>query len=266
MLNFAAKTDVGTRGGENEDSMGWSTERHVWLVADGMGGHVSGRTASRIATRFLLDSAPDQDTAEQVVGAHAAIVAAAVEDESLHGMGTTIVVAKIADRTAEISWVGDSRAYLWRRGRLQQISRDHSFVELLRAQNILTEEQIRADPRGNLVTQTLGHGDPSPSTTEIALRYGDWILLCSDGLNGELEDEEIATLLAASDNVEQAVEDLVDAAITNGGRDNTSVIIIEYKNTQGLGLFWRFLYASWMPLVVGPLLAILIALLWVAVR
>jgi len=96
----------------------------------------------------------------------------------------------------------DSRAYLWRKRGLSQISRDHSFHELLRAQNILTEEQIRADPRGNLVTQTLGLGDPMPSITEVSLRYGDWILLCSDGLNGELEDSQIAAILASSDDVQ----------------------------------------------------------------
>jgi len=116
---------------------------------------------------------------------------------------STIVVAKLADDLAEISWVGDSRAYLWRKRGLSQISRDHSFHELLRAQNILTEEQIRADPRGNLVTQTLGLGDPMPSITEVSLRYGDWILLCSDGLNGELEDSQIAAILASSDDVQQ---------------------------------------------------------------
>ena len=235
MLNFAAKTDVGTRGGENEDSIGWDEERKIWFVADGMGGHVNGKTASETASKSLLESTPDKTTEEQIIGAHEAIVAAADMDQSLTGMGSTIVVAKLADNLAEISWVGDSRAYLWRRNGLSQVSRDHSFHELLRAQNILTEEQIRADPRGNLVTQTLGLGDPMPSINDVATRYGDWILLCSDGLNSELEDSQIAEILASSDNVQAAVYALVDAAITNGGRDNTSVIIIESKEAQGLG-------------------------------
>jgi len=152
MLNFAAKTDVGARKGENEDSIGWSEEHKIWIVADGMGGHVSGKTASQIATSSMLDSEPDKDTETQVVEAHEAIVAAADKDQALSGMGSTIVVAKLADNSAEISWVGDSRAYLWRGRELSQISRDHSFVELLREQDLLTEEQIRADSRGNLVT------------------------------------------------------------------------------------------------------------------
>jgi protein phosphatase len=262
MFRFAAKTDVGSRGGENEDSIAWCEERGMWLVADGMGGHVSGKTASQIACRSMLDARQDMPTTEQVVGAHEAIVAAGDADSSLSGMGSTIVVAKVAGNSAEISWVGDSRAYLWRRGSLRQLSRDHSFIELLRAQNLLTEEQIRADPRGNLVTQTLGHGDPSPSIVDIPLRYGDWILLCSDGLNGELDDAEIATILASADDVEAAVDALIAAAIANGGHDNTSVIIIECKDLSGSGLLWRIIYSQWLPLVAGALLAVIIALLF----
>ena len=266
MLNFAAKTDVGAREGENEDSIGWSEERKVWIVADGMGGHVSGKTASQIATSCMLDSEPDKDTETQVVEAHEAIVAAADKDQALSGMGSTIVVAKLADNSAEISWVGDSRAYLWRGRELSQISRDHSFVELLREQDLLTEEQIRADSRGNLVTQTLGLGDPNPSVAEVPLRYGDWILLCSDGLNGELEDAQIAEILASSENVQSAVDELVDAAIASGGRDNTSVIIIEFKDTRGLGLLWRLIDSRWLPYLLGSLLAVLFALvLWTGI-
>jgi protein phosphatase len=230
MLNFAAKTDVGSRGGENEDAIGWDEERRLWFVADGMGGHVNGKMASETASKSLLESAPDKTTEEQIVGAHEAIVAAADEDQSLSGMGSTIVVAKLVDDLAEISWVGDSRAYLWRKRGLSQISRDHSFHELLRAQN------------------------------------GDWILLCSDGLNGELEDSQIAETLASSDNVQAAVDELVDAAIINGGRDNTSVIIIEYKDAKGLGHLWRVMDARWWPFVVGPILAILFALILWAVK
>lgn len=263
MLNFAAKTDVGSRGGENEDAIGWDEERKIWFVADGMGGHVSGKTASETVGKCLLESAPDKTTEEQVIDAHEAIIAAVDKDQALTGMGSTVVVAKLVGSLAEISWVGDSRAYLWRNYGLSQISRDHSFHELLRAQNILTEEQIRADPRGNLVTQTLGLGDPVPSITEVSLRYGDWILLCSDGVNGELEDSQIAEILASSEHVQAAVDELVDAAITNGGRDNTSVIIIEFKDAKGLGHLWRFMDSRWWPFVVGPALAILFALiLW----
>ncbi len=115
MLEFAGKTDVGVRGGENEDSIGWDVERKMWLVADGMGGHANGQVASDIARTSLLESDPDKSTAAQLVEAHEAIIAAADKDGQLSGMGTTVVLAKVIGQFAEISWVGDSRAYLWRR-------------------------------------------------------------------------------------------------------------------------------------------------------
>ena len=173
MLEYAAKTDVGSRGGENEDSMGWDLDRNIFLVADGMGGHVSGKTASTIAKRIVLEADSNLSTDTQLVNAHNAIRAAADEDSSLFGMGSTIVVAKVGQRDAEIAWVGDSRAYLWRKNELSQVTRDHSFVELLRAENVLSEEQIRADPRSNLVTQTLGLGEPIPSVEIVRLHSDD---------------------------------------------------------------------------------------------
>ena len=260
MLEFAGKTDVGVRGGENEDSIGWDVERKMWLVADGMGGHASGQVASDIARTSLLESDPDKSTAAQLVEAHAAIIAVADKDGQLSGMGTTVVLAKVIGQSAEISWVGDSRAYLWRRQQLTPLTRDHSFLEVLRAQNVLTEEQLRADPRGNLVTQTLGLGDPRPSVEMTPLRFGDWILLCSDGLNDELEDTEIARILSANTNVHAAVDELIDAALHHGGRDNTSIIIIEFKGAKGRAVLWHIMGSQWLPLAIGSLLAVIFVL------
>lgn len=263
MLNFAAKTDPGVRPGENEDSIGWDEERQVWFVADGMGGHAAGKTASEIAKTSLLQADPDKPIESQLVEAHQAILAAADEDSELAGMGSTAVVAKVRGSTAEISWVGDSRAYLWRAGKLTQLSRDHSFIEVLRAQNILTEAQLRADPRGNLVTQTLGIGDPQPSVIESPLRFGDRILLCSDGLNDEVDDLQIAEILACHDDVTATVDDLVAAALDNGGRDNTSVIVIEFRGGRAMRLLWRIWESQWLPLISGAVLAVIFALvLW----
>ena len=112
-------------------------------------------------------------------------------------MGSTVVAVRIEDRHAEIAWVGDSRAYLWRSDTLRQLSRDHSYLEVLREQENLSETQLRGHPNKNLVTQTLGIGTPEPSSITEPLRRGDWLLLCSDGLNDELEDAEIAQILRA---------------------------------------------------------------------
>lgn len=264
MLHFAAKTDPGVREGDNEDSIGWDEDRKTWFVADGMGGHVAGKTASSIARTTILNADPDKPTDEQLLDAHEAIVAAGDADSQFAGMGSTVVVAKIKGRSAEIAWVGDSRAYLWRRGKLQQLSRDHSFIEVLRAQNVLTEEQLRADPRGNLVTQTLGIGDPQPSVINAPLRHGDWVLLCSDGLNDEVEDIQIAEILACHADVSAAVDELVSVALKNGGSDNTSVIIVEFKGARTKAYVERILDSRWLPLIIGAILAVIFALaLWI---
>jgi len=263
MLRFAAKTDPGKREGENEDSIGWDEERQVWFVADGMGGHAAGKTASGIAKASLLNAEPQKSMEEQLVEAHQAIVAAGDKNSAFAGMGSTAVVAKIAGRNAEIAWVGDSRAYLWRHGQLQQLSRDHSFIEILRAQNVLTEEQLRADPRGNLVTQTLGLGDPKPSVVTTPLRHGDKVLLCSDGLNDEVDDADIAEILALHSDVTEAVDKLVEVALENGGRDNTSVIVVEYSGSRGMAFLRQMLDSRWLPLIIGAMLAVFFALvLW----
>lgn len=263
MLEYAAKTDPGKREGENEDSIGWDVDRGIWFVADGMGGHAAGKTASDIARTSLLGADPAKPVSEQLVEAHEAIAEAADKDSSQAGMGSTAVVVKVDGKIAEVSWVGDSRAYLWRSGQLSQITRDHSFLELLRAQNLLTEEQLKADPRSNLVTQTLGLGDPKPSVRELPLRYGDWILLCSDGLNDEVEHDQISSILASHDDVTAAVDELVETALENGGSDNTSVIVVEYKGARGLAILWRLLDSKWLPLIIGAVLALVFALvLW----
>jgi len=259
MLNYSAKTHPGNREGENEDSIGWDESRGIWFVADGMGGHAAGKTASELARKSLLEADGSTTVASQLIAAHETIIEAADHDASLAGMGTTAVVVHFEGSRAEVSWVGDSRAYLWRRGELRQVSRDHSFLEVMRAQNLLTEEQIRADPRSNLVTQTLGLGDPQPSVETVKLRYGDWILLCSDGLNDDVSHDQMQAVLASHHDIESAVDELIATALENGGRDNTSVILIEYLGGAGLAPLWRILDSRWLPLIIGAVLAVLFA-------
>ncbi|MGI9262678.1 MAG: PP2C family protein-serine/threonine phosphatase [Woeseiaceae bacterium] len=261
MLKYFAITDPGNREGENEDSIGWDESRNIWFVADGMGGHAAGSTASDIARKSLLAADPATSVADQLVAAHQAIVDAADQNNALSGMGSTAVVVWFEGSNAEVSWVGDSRAYLWRGGQLRQVSRDHSFLEVMRAQNLLTEEQILADPRSNLVTQTLGLGDPQPSVESVALRNGDWILLCSDGLNDEVAHEQLEDILGKHHDVEAAVTELVATALDNGGRDNTSVILVEYSGGLRLAPLWRIMDSKWLPLIIGAALAVLFALL-----
>lgn len=262
MLTFAGQTEVGNRDGENEDAIGWDASQGIWFVADGMGGHVNGRTASAIVRECLLKAPEAEPIADRVLDAHRAIIDAAERDESLTGMGSTVVVARISGSKVEICWVGDSRAYRWRPRGLDRLSRDHSFVELLREQNSLSEEQVRADPRANLVTQTLGHGDPVPARRSETLQNGDRILLCSDGLNDELSDDEIALILREERDAASAVARLITTAIEHGGRDNTSAVLVDFGRAGALARFFAGLSSPWVPVIIGTALALLVVLLF----
>jgi serine/threonine protein phosphatase PrpC len=267
MSEFAALTHPGNRDGENQDSIGWDAEQRLWLVADGMGGHASGEVASRLVKQTLLEQAA-------CVGVPAAILLApeAVVRESQHldpqrGMGSTVVTAQIQERTAQIVWVGDSRAYLWRRGELQRLTRDHSYLEMLRVEENLSETALRDHQGSNVVTQALGMGTPIPSQADVPLHTGDWIILCSDGLPVELRDREIAEVLAAHDSPKAAADALLAATMQHGGRDNISVIVIPYDgpSARGTGGRWPAFKGrtfEWLAVLVGVVLAAAIALLW----
>ena len=123
------------------------------------------------------------------------VTEAAAKDEHMHGMASTIVAIQIADRIGHVVWVGDSRAYLWRGHKISHLTQDHSVVEELRVEEGLSETQVRSHPHRNQVTRVLGAGEPEPGRHDFPMRKGDWVLLCSDGLSGELRDGEIATVL-----------------------------------------------------------------------
>lgn len=271
---YAGRTHPGRRGGQNEDAIGWDESHRLWFVADGMGGHASGDVASRIVRETLLASA-DTPLAEAIRKAHTAIADAAAADTTHENMGSTVVAARINDKQGEIVWVGDSRAYLWRHKRLQLLTRDHSFLEMLRQQEDLTEEQIRGHPNRHLVTQTLGIGAPEPSSSMLSLRTRDRLLLCSDGLNDELEDKEIAEILGKHATAEAAAEALIEAALAKGGKDNVSVVVVEYDGPNGvsflkrIGQFlephWQYLQKhmrQWLPVLAGIAAALTASGLW----
>ena len=263
MVQFASHSHPGRVHDDNEDAIGSDPTRGLWLVADGMGGHASGEVASAIVRDTILNAA-ELPLPDAVVAAHRAVAAAAgAGDARYRGMGSTVVALELHDGQGEVVWVGDSRAYLWRRGTIRRLSRDHSYVELLRESNGMTEAEIRAHPHKNLVTQTLGHGDPVPSTTLVELRPHDWLILCSDGLSDELSDEEAADLLRHSRAPDDAVVQLVDAALAKGGRDNVSVVIVCIQESD-LPTPWRRLWHRaraqvWFPALLGFLAALVLA-------
>jgi PPM family protein phosphatase len=261
MTAIAGLTDTGHRSGVNQDSIGWEESRSLALVADGLGGHTGGQVASGIVKRSFLEAAGPVDLAAAVRRAHAAILEAAEADPSLRGMASTVVATHVERRTAEIVWVGDSRAYLYRAGAIRRLTRDHSMVEELRDIAGLSETQVRGHPQRNEVTNVLGAGEPVPGVAQLPLSRGDWILLCSDGLSGELRDEEIAAVLAAASSPADAAERLIKAALEHGGRDNVSAVVLKYdgpsKRTLSLSLSESQI--GWLAVLGGIALALLVA-------
>ena len=224
---FSAVTHVGRVRANNEDA--WGAGDELWVVADGMGGHAGGEIASRLAVDTVLAATPADETSlrEAFAAAHQAVVDASVND--LVGMGTTLVVAAREDNgEVLLGTVGDSRGYLWDGDVLTRLTADDNEAEVLLAEGAITAEQARTHPGQFLLTASLGGWrtqPPEPHLLRIPAHAGR-LLLCSDGLNGELDDEQIATGLAEG-TVEEAAQRLAAAAVDAGGRDNVTVLVVD---------------------------------------
>ena len=264
MIRFAARTDPGKRDGENQDAIGADPDHGTWFIADGMGGHAAGSVASGVVKSTLLEYTRLVPLDHAILRAHEAVAADAASQPEHTGMGSTVVAAQLAGSNCTVAWVGDSRAYLWRRDRLQAVSRDHSLIEGLREQQGLSETQVREHPNRHMVTQTLGLGNPVPSRTDVRLRAGDVILMCSDGLNDELTDAAIAEVLRTNPTPEGAGDALIAAALEHGGNDNVSVVLVAYDG-RGKGEPATPLQARTVVLlsvVVGVTVVLAVAALW----
>lgn len=241
-LVWGAASDVGRIRQQNEDS--FIADPRLFVVADGMGGHNAGEVASAIAVRTMLDAAGDGFTDHEtfvaaVRAANAAIHDAADGLSEQRGMGTTLTaVAPLRLGAGEppalsITNVGDSRTYVFRDGELRQLSVDHSYVQELLSEGLVTAEEARVHPRRNIVTRALGiDGSVSPDAWVIPLVVGDRFLLCSDGLVDEVTDADIATVLRSVTDPNRAASELVAAANRNGGRDNVTVIVVDVHSAD----------------------------------
>ncbi len=233
-MRYVGKSDTGLRRDHNEDR--YFADGHLFIVADGMGGHRAGEVASErsinVVTEYLERSGgqgvPEAILAESVMRANEVIYEEARSDVRLAGMGTTFTGALISGRSAVIGHVGDSRAYLWRGGQLTQLTEDHSLVaELLRAGRI-TPEQAFTHPQRNIITKALGV--EQVVDVEVAtynLEPGDLMLLCSDGLTAMLRDAEIAAHLARTSNLDELADLLIAEANARGGVDNITVVLVD---------------------------------------
>ncbi len=225
----AFRTDTGRQRSENEDSL--FVRAPIFVVADGMGGAQAGEVASKTAAdafdRDLPEVSPEQFLRETIETANRRIHELARADPSRAGMGTTITAAIVDAQKEEvgIGHVGDSRAYRLRRGKLEQLTRDHSLVEEMRRRGQITDAQAEDHPQRSIITRALG---PEPEV-EVDLQTvpaapGDVFLLCSDGLTTMVGEDRIAAVLSATGSMRDAVRALVDEANGAGGRDNITAL------------------------------------------
>jgi protein phosphatase len=199
----------------------------IVAVADGMGGHAAGEVASATAISAAVGGGNDSAVA-RVEAANAAVLAAAEEDRSRAGMGTTLTLGIFwPDGRLEVGHVGDSRAYLLRNDRLTQLTIDHTFVRELIAQGRLAPEDAATHPRRHMLTRTIGMRDVRVDSLEIHLLAGDRVILCSDGLTGMISDSRITRILTNTPAPAGAVWSLVEAANAAGGVDNTTVAVVD---------------------------------------
>jgi serine/threonine protein phosphatase PrpC len=231
-------THVGQVRDGNEDN--YVSIDGLYFVADGMGGHSAGEVASEIAVRILQEVYNDPKVrvsspgllADAISTANTAIFMEAMHDSSKAGMGTTLTglaVTNAPDNQIVVANVGDSRTYLWRHGELRQITKDHSHVQTLVDRGAISRAEARVHFQRNIVLRAMGIEswvdiDTFPMTVEDGDRY----IMCSDGLVDEADDDEIEAEIRLSVSVQDLADRLVDLANRNGGRDNITVVVVDF--------------------------------------
>ena len=241
MVQIGFKCNKGLVRENNEDACFVIPSHDVYIVADGVGGNNSGEVASRTAVSVIAEFVNDEGiekcrNPEEIFGffyeamelANNRIYTLGLENEANRGMATTAVIAYVRDDTAYISNIGDSRAYIFREGRLTRITTDHTYVNELISKGVITEEEAENHKQKNVITKALGTETlADPDFYRASLNKDDILLLCSDGLYGEVSTEEIENVLMAGAGMNDTCAMLVDEAIKHGGRDNITVVCIK---------------------------------------
>ncbi|MEK7410969.1 MAG: Stp1/IreP family PP2C-type Ser/Thr phosphatase [Actinomycetota bacterium] len=233
---FGAVSDTGKLRNANEDS--FLVSEHLLAVADGMGGHNAGEVASAMAVQLLRHATSQQIESSEsftqlVSNINDAIFTAATGTTEQRGMGTTITAIAVAGSASTeehvvVINVGDSRTYLMRRGELRQVTVDHSYVQELVSEGIISADDARIHPRRNIVTRALGiDSRVITDSWTLPILDGDRYVLCSDGLVDEISNEEILAILIQNSDPQRAAECLMAAANDRGGRDNVTVIVAD---------------------------------------
>ena len=236
----AGVSHPGRKRRRNEDS--YVVDPPLFAVVDGMGGAQAGDVASKLAAAALRENAPDGDAEERVIAlvneANRRVFARASEDQAASGMGTTMTVALVDRDLVWIGHVGDSRAYLLRDGRLDQLTDDHSLVGELVRSGKLSEEEAQTHPQRSVITRAVGTDpDVDVDTFPVEPRPGDLFLICSDGLTDMVDDRTIReTIEGRRDDLDGLVRALVTVANKGGGEDNITVVAFEIAGDEAAEL------------------------------
>ena len=230
---WAAVTDVGHKRKGNEDS--YLARAPIFAVADGMGGHLSGDLASAAVVRRLDEEISTDFMAPHLIEKALEVASADIDliaGDSELGVGTTVTgaILTLVDSRATFAVfnIGDSRVYRFERNSLKQVTVDHSLVQEMVDSGTISKAQALKHPDGNIITRAVGfRSQPTPDFWMVTLKPGLRLLLCSDGLTGELDDKRIRLHLGAGLSTKETASSLVDAALAAGGRDNVTVIVID---------------------------------------
>lgn len=234
-ISAAAATDIGRVRDHNEDAC--LVQEPLFVVADGMGGHLGGEVASAVALETIGRVVGGEGIGaltDAVRQANRAVYDRQASDIEVAGMGTTLTAVALEGSQLHVAHVGDSRAYLLRTGKLTLLTRDHSLVGEMVREGSLTDAQARVHPRRSTLTRALGiSGEVEVDAFEVAVGAGDRVLLCTDGLSGMIEDRRLQELLKSGMRAADTCAALIDEANSNGGVDNVTVVIIDLEAEEG---------------------------------
>ncbi|HIL96066.1 MAG: Stp1/IreP family PP2C-type Ser/Thr phosphatase [bacterium] len=251
-LEIVCQTDVGKIKDHNEDCLSSDTDLGLAVLADGLGGSNAGEIASSVSVGLLMDelqsfqrdsspSATEWATDESAEPVPVQVVQRAIEnandavfkmsqkDPLRQGMGTTILVSLFYDNKVAVGHIGDSRLYRFRHGELLQITRDHSFVQVLVDKGLYTREEARSSSKKNVVTRALGVAlEVDVEVHEHRVKVGDLYIMCSDGLTDLVDDDDLETIITEPDaSLTETAGHMVNLANANGGKDNISVVLVK---------------------------------------
>jgi len=220
---------------ENQDRFGLAPARGLFVLSDGMGGHAEGARAAQAVVEAMLEPDPPDSTHAQsptarlrarVLRAHTRTSELAARLGHTGDMGATLVALWLAGGGYTLATVGDSRAYLWRAGRLLQLNEDHTLVQQYLRQGLLAPEQAAGHPQAHVLTQAMGVGEVTPDLFQGNLEPGDRFLLSSDGVHGVLSPGELSEILARADSPRTAGEELLRRVDSRGGDDDATVVVV----------------------------------------